>query len=281
MTWVGCSNTCRHAWGHCTQWPNSPQRLFVPGANPTTAPYGTGGGALLRWAVPPGHPSDRGHRAIFEGVWQSGYPVWVQWCIRNGETPTMAAAEDQIDAWWAWFYPLVTNSGADPLPYVWVSPLNLFEEDPDQVHDAEFHAEANEYTLALHPGLMAGPVTGPLTPSMLASDGTHPNAAGRAFLGTQIYGAFNHYISDEAPGLLDGFAVDEESSAALTVLRWADAAPDADQVPFTEVDWTFDWLAHPDRAGIIAQARAAAAPWPAALSDIDSAVAILEAAWSP
>lgn len=67
------------------------------------------------------------------------------------------------------------------------------------------------------------------------------------------------------------------SDAALMVLQWAEAAPDADVWPADHIDWAIDWRMRNrrDRRRAMDRALVESRPWPDAHREVRDAVATL------
>lgn len=177
LSYVGCSNTDRAVDGYYEN---------PTGVNAFVPLYGTGGGSLSRWAK-----NDRNHRQLFVANYVGG-PVWIQWCIRNGEglNQSMPTYEAQVDVSMGWLLSVIA-----PGTLVWVSAVNTYApgDRPSQIESEARTNEVVAYTIGTF-GFLAGPELGPIT-SAQTGDGTHPNAEGRAILATQLHDFFDPMVT--------------------------------------------------------------------------------------
>lgn len=201
LRFVGCSNSYQSVWGYNTL--ASKAGAFI---NPH---YETGAGSLWGW-----YANENNHRTIFTNNYVATCPVWWQLCIRTGEGGS-TAYQMQAEAVAEWLIGVV---GSVP---VWVSTLNTYEEPepgrPPQVTSHAHHIEIRNHLVSEY-GFLNGPTPGPLSTS-LTNDGTHPNSAGRLFIGAQLREFFDPLVIGSSPSLLDTARASLHYDLALAMMN--------------------------------------------------------------
>lgn len=181
LRFVGCSNSYQSVWGYNT---------LTGTAGAFIKPhYETGAGSLNNW-----FDNERNHRGIFVANYAEGAPVWWQLCIRVGEGGS-TDYEGQAEAVGDWLLTVIGES----VP-VWVSTVNTYEEPspgrPSQLTSHAHHEEIRDFLVDTY-SFLPGPTPGPLS-SLLTNDGTHPNSAGRLFIGAQLRDFFDPLVVESA-----------------------------------------------------------------------------------
>jgi hypothetical protein len=167
---VGCSNTSEHVDGYSMQ--SELGQLTQPRL---------GGLSFEMWGDPATRDFDAAWRKYDSARPAGGYAAaWVQMCIRADDEHDPNALLSEV---------VSQIRQRDPDIPIYVSPINDYEEGhvcgrigPDGFAVGEAAVEWGVANL----GVVAGPVTGPLTVDMLAGDGCHLGPSGLDLVGSQL-----------------------------------------------------------------------------------------------
>lgn len=170
---IGCSNTAQHVDGYLAA--SELDRLI---------PMPLGGGDLVAW----GDPGSEGYASYWQELSDHVIPgtvdaIWVQLCIR-GREPEMTAGDQAalvhiLDR-------LRTEYGDLP---IYLSGINLYEDGYVCRKTGEFGVavawDLVGWAIENH-GVIEGPMTGPLGPGTVDSDGCHLSPEGEELVGGQL-----------------------------------------------------------------------------------------------
>ena len=187
---VGCSNTSEHVDGYHMQ------SQFGQLSQPRL-----GGLSFEMWGDPATKDYEAAWRKYDSARPASGYAsAWVQMCIRADDDHDPNALLSEV---------VSQIRQRDPDIPIYVSPINDYEEGhvcgrigPDGVAIGEAAVEWGVANL----GVVAGPVTGPLTTDMLAGDGCHLGPSGIALVGGQLVAWFDGGEAGAPPSGTDPLA---------------------------------------------------------------------------
>ncbi len=187
---VGCSNTSEHVDGYhmASQYGQLSQPRL-------------GGLSFEMWGDPATKDYEAAWRKYDSARPGSGYAsAWVQMCIRADDDHDPNALLSEV---------VSQIRQRDPDIPIYVSPINDYEEGhvcgrigPDGFAVGEAAVEWGVTNL----GVVAGPVTGPLTTDMLAGDGCHLGPSGIALVGGQLVAWFDGGEAGAPPSGTDPLA---------------------------------------------------------------------------
>ena len=176
---LGCSNTAQHVDGYLAL--SDIDRLI-------STPLG--GGDFLAW----GEPTARGYDGYWAGlstdvVAGEVAAIWVQLCVR-GKNKTEVTSADQAAV--AHIVDRLREQYGDVTIYL--SGINLYEEGyvcrKTGENGVAISWELADWAVA-ELGVVKGPVTGPLGPGTVDSDGCHLSPAGEDLVGAQLVDWFD------------------------------------------------------------------------------------------